>query len=82
MNRTLSVPREQRVPGTDGASWISADEQPRPTGELERETLVGVMRRGEVVESGSARDVLLAPRADYTRELVAAVPRIRARASA
>jgi peptide/nickel transport system ATP-binding protein len=40
-----------------------------------------VMRRGEVVESGSARDVLLAPRADYTRELVAAVPRIRARAS-
>jgi ABC-type glutathione transport system ATPase component len=40
-----------------------------------------VMRRGEVVESGSVRDVLLAPRADYTRELVAAVPRIRARVS-
>ena len=40
-----------------------------------------VMRRGEIIESGSAHDVLLAPRADYTRELVAAVPRIRARAS-
>ena len=39
------------------------------------------MRRGEIIESGSARDVLLAPRADYTRELVAAVPRIRARVS-
>jgi peptide/nickel transport system ATP-binding protein len=37
-----------------------------------------VMRRGEVVESGGAREVLLAPKADYTRELVAAVPRIRA----
>ena len=40
-----------------------------------------VMRRGEIIESGSARDVLLAPRADYTRELIAAVPRIRARVS-
>jgi peptide/nickel transport system ATP-binding protein len=39
---------------------------------------VMVMRRGEVVECGPARDVLLAPQADYTRELLAAVPRIRA----
>jgi ABC-type glutathione transport system ATPase component len=37
-----------------------------------------VMRRGEVVEAGGARDVLIAPRAEYTRELIAAVPRIRA----
>ena len=37
-----------------------------------------VMRRGEVVEAGGARDVLIAPRAGYTRELIAAVPRIRA----
>jgi ABC-type glutathione transport system ATPase component len=40
-----------------------------------------VMRRGEIVEAGGARDVLLAPKAGYTQELVAAVPRIRAGAS-
>jgi peptide/nickel transport system ATP-binding protein len=39
---------------------------------------VAVMRRGEVVEVGGARDVLVSPRAEYTRELIAAVPRIRA----
>jgi peptide/nickel transport system ATP-binding protein len=33
-----------------------------------------VMRAGEVVESGPSRAVLAAPEADYTRELVAAVP--------
>jgi ABC-type glutathione transport system ATPase component len=37
-----------------------------------------VMRRGEVVEVGGARDVLVSPSAEYTRELIAAVPRIRA----
>jgi peptide/nickel transport system ATP-binding protein len=37
-----------------------------------------VMRRGEVVETGGARDVLVSPSAEYTRELIAAVPRIRA----
>jgi ABC-type glutathione transport system ATPase component len=42
---------------------------------------VMVMRRGEIVEAGSVRDVLLAPTADYTRELVAAVPRIRSGAA-
>ena len=35
-----------------------------------------VMRAGEVVEAGPAGAVLAAPTADYTRELVAAVPRI------
>jgi peptide/nickel transport system ATP-binding protein len=35
-----------------------------------------VMRRGEVIETGATRDVLLEPKAGYTRELLAAVPRI------
>jgi ABC-type glutathione transport system ATPase component len=35
-----------------------------------------VMRRGEVVETGATLDVLLEPKAAYTRELIAAVPRI------
>ncbi|NMD55360.1 MULTISPECIES: ATP-binding cassette domain-containing protein [Tsukamurella] len=33
-----------------------------------------VLRRGRVVEEGPARGVLTAPRSDYTRDLVAAVP--------
>lgn len=37
---------------------------------------VVVMRAGEVVEDGPARTVLAAPRTDYARELVAAVPTI------
>jgi peptide/nickel transport system ATP-binding protein len=37
---------------------------------------VVVMRRGEVVEVGRAREVLVRPKAAYTRELIAAVPRI------
>jgi peptide/nickel transport system ATP-binding protein len=37
---------------------------------------VMVMRRGEVVEVGGAREVLVSPKAEYTRELIAAVPRI------
>jgi peptide/nickel transport system ATP-binding protein len=39
---------------------------------------IAVMRRGEVIELGETRDVLLAPKAEYTRALIAAVPRIGA----
>jgi peptide/nickel transport system ATP-binding protein len=41
-----------------------------------------VMRAGEVVEHGAAASVLAAPAADYTRELVAAVPVIGDRRAA
>ena len=37
---------------------------------------VAVMRRGRIVEAGVVRDVLGDPADDYTRDLVAAVPRI------
>src|SRR5688500_7131327 len=36
---------------------------------------VAVMRRGVVVETGETRDVLLAPRHEYTRALLEALPR-------
>jgi peptide/nickel transport system ATP-binding protein len=36
-----------------------------------------VMNQGEVVESGEADDILLRPQRSYTRNLVAAVPRLR-----
>jgi peptide/nickel transport system ATP-binding protein len=38
---------------------------------------VVVMRRGQVVESGSATALFASPTEDYTRELLAAVPRLR-----
>jgi ABC-type glutathione transport system ATPase component len=41
-----------------------------------------VMRAGEVVEHGAAASVLAAPAADYTRQLVAAVPVIGDRRAA
>ncbi|MGF0169448.1 dipeptide ABC transporter ATP-binding protein [Streptomyces sp. Marseille-Q5077] len=38
---------------------------------------VAVMLRGEVVETGAVEDVLLRPQHEYTRGLLAAVPRLR-----
>ena len=40
---------------------------------------VGVLRYGKMVEQGAARDILTAPRMDYTKELLASVPRFRPR---
>ncbi len=39
---------------------------------------VAVMRRGEVVETGSVEDIFSAPTANYTRMLLSSVPRIDA----
>ncbi|WP_370318157.1 hypothetical protein [Amycolatopsis sp. CFH S0740] len=35
---------------------------------------VGVMRQGKLLEAGPADDVLLRPREQYTRDLLAAIP--------
>ena len=40
---------------------------------------VAVMYVGEIIEHGPTGDVLRAPSADYTRRLLAAVPRIKGR---
>ncbi len=42
---------------------------------------VTVMRHGKVVEGGATADVLLDPQHPYTKELIAAVPHLRARAA-
>ena len=36
-----------------------------------------VMHRGGIVEAGETRQVLRQPRADYTRRLLEAVPKLR-----
>ncbi|EUA24665.1 ABC transporter family protein [Mycobacterium xenopi 3993] len=43
----------------------------------ERAEHLVVMKRGVVVESGDAQDVLANPRRDYTRQLIAAAPAMR-----
>jgi peptide/nickel transport system ATP-binding protein len=40
---------------------------------------VVVLRKGEVVEAGAARDVLTSPREAYTRMLIASVPSLTPR---
>ena len=39
-------------------------------------TRIAVMRRGQIVETGAAEEVLGNPREPYTRELLSAVPAI------
>jgi len=39
---------------------------------------VQVMRRGEIVESGPVDDIFYTPKADYTKMLLAAIPRLEA----
>jgi len=39
---------------------------------------VAIMRSGSVIEQGPTEEVIAAPRQDYTRELLAAVPRLEA----
>ena len=43
---------------------------------------VAVMQQGRIVEAGPARTVLTHPEDDYTKELVAAVPRLGRREEA
>jgi peptide/nickel transport system ATP-binding protein len=45
---------------------------------VDRTSRVVVMSEGEIVETGPARQVLTAPREDYTKRLVAAVPSLSA----
>jgi peptide/nickel transport system ATP-binding protein len=37
---------------------------------------VVIMNRGRIVDAGAPQDILANPREDYTRELMAAIPRL------
>ena len=64
----------QRVRDERGTAMLFISHDLAVIGELADRIVV--MRRGAVVETGATLDVLLEPKADYTRELIAAVPRI------
>jgi ABC-type glutathione transport system ATPase component len=64
----------QRVRDERGTAMLFISHDLAVIGELADRIVV--MRRGEVVETGATLDVLLEPKAAYTRELIAAVPRI------
>jgi ABC-type glutathione transport system ATPase component len=64
----------RRVRDEHGTAVLFISHDLAVIGELAERVLV--MRSGEVVESGPARAVLTAPSADYTRELIDAVPAI------
>ena len=61
--RGTAAPRRDARPGTSAK---------------DRAQHVVVMQQGLVVDQGSTHDVLGTPRTDYTRELVAAAPGLRA----
>jgi peptide/nickel transport system ATP-binding protein len=64
----------QRVRDERGTAMLFISHDLAVIGELADRIVV--MRRGEVVETGATLDVLIEPKAAYTRELIAAVPRI------
>jgi ABC-type glutathione transport system ATPase component len=66
----------RRVRDDHGTAILFISHDLAVIGELAQRVVV--MRAGEVVESGPARQVLAAPEEEYTRELVAAVPVIGA----
>ncbi len=63
-----------------GVSYLFVSHDLAVVSELADEIVV--LRRGKVVEAGTAYDVLSAPREPYTRELIAAVPGREAHAAA
>ena len=60
---------------TQGVSYLFISHDFAVVSELAHR--VAVMKAGRIVEMGDVREVLFQPRHDYTRELLAAVPRLR-----